>query len=92
MAWIMRKLGAWDAVSMDGGSSTALFYRGRLFSRPARALTNLLVVYDTEAAYARVLPHLAPGHRLAERPAIQGEELPCETMERLIRRNLAIPQ
>jgi hypothetical protein len=69
LARIMRALGARDAVAMDGGSSTAMFYRGRLVSRPSRPLANLLVAYDSSAAYARALPRLASGARLARRPA-----------------------
>jgi hypothetical protein len=90
MARIMRGLGAWNAVTMDGGSSTALFYRGRFFSRPARALTNVLVVYDNSSAFARARPHLAPGRRLvhaARTTSLRSdscppEELPCERLDR----------
>lgn len=60
LARIMRALGARDAVAMDGGGSTAMFYRGRFVSRPARRLTNLLVVYDSSRAYARARARLAP--------------------------------
>jgi uncharacterized protein YigE (DUF2233 family) len=43
-AWIMRKLGAVDALNLDGGSSTAMYCRGRFHSRPRRMLTNLVMV------------------------------------------------
>lgn len=46
LAWIMRKLGAVHAVSLDGGSSTGLYYRGSYLIRPARQLTNILAVYE----------------------------------------------
>jgi phosphodiester glycosidase len=85
LARIMRSLGARNAVTMDGGSSTALFYRGRFFSRPARALTNILVVYDSVAGFKRARPYLAPGRRLAHRPEPAepnlSEELPCEQLD-----------
>jgi hypothetical protein len=43
-AWVMRKLGSVDALNLDGGSSTAMYYRGHFHSRPARKLTNLVMV------------------------------------------------
>ena len=60
LAKIMRDLGAVDAVSLDGGSSTALYYRGRVLSHPGRRLTNLIVVYESADKFARVKPALAP--------------------------------
>jgi hypothetical protein len=43
---IAGDLGAVDAINLDGGTSTALYYRGRVLARPGRALTNLLVAYE----------------------------------------------
>ena len=43
-AAIMKALGAVDAVCLDGGSSSAMYYRGRLIRRPGRALTNIIEV------------------------------------------------
>jgi hypothetical protein len=65
LARVMRTLGARDAVAMDGGSSTAMFYRGRFVSRPSRRLTNILVAYDNTRAYAHARPRLAAYARLA---------------------------
>ena len=45
LAGIMKSLGATDAVCLDGGSSSAMYYRGRLVCRPGRALTNILEVH-----------------------------------------------
>lgn len=67
-AWALRRAGAVDAVAMDGGGSTALFYRGSTISRPTRKLTNLIVVYDRSANFRKRLAHLAPG--VAERKAV----------------------
>lgn len=67
LARIMQALGARDAVAMDGGSSTAMFYRGRFVSRPGRALTNVLVAYDSTRAYAQARAHLAADPRFARR-------------------------
>ena len=46
LAYIMRDLECVDAVNLDGGSSVAMYYRGRTVTRPSRALTNLLLVYE----------------------------------------------
>jgi len=43
-AKIMQSLGAEHALNLDGGSSTAMYARGRFVSRPGRMLTNVLVV------------------------------------------------
>lgn len=43
-AKVMKALGAHDALNLDGGSSTALYARGRFVSRPGRMLTNVLLV------------------------------------------------
>ncbi|MEW6284146.1 MAG: phosphodiester glycosidase family protein, partial [Candidatus Eremiobacterota bacterium] len=45
LAWMMSQAGAMDAINLDGGSSTALYYRGRMVSRPKRLLTNLIAVH-----------------------------------------------
>lgn len=45
MAAVMKALGARDAFALDGGTSTALHYRGSTLVRPGRALTHILAVY-----------------------------------------------
>lgn len=45
LAKIMQKLGCKDAVSLDGGSSTGLWFNGHVFSEPGRSLTNLVAVH-----------------------------------------------
>lgn len=45
LAWMMKNLGAKDAMNLDGGSSTALYYGGRFLARPRRMLTNIVAVY-----------------------------------------------
>src|SRR5947209_7586917 len=69
LARLMRSLGCRDAIALDGGSSSAMFYRGCFAARPHRSLTNLLVVYDSSNAYHRALGRLAPGVSIARRPA-----------------------
>ncbi len=54
-ATIMRALGAVDALCLDGGSSSAMYYRGRVLRSPGRALTNIIEVHSRpiSAASAR---------------------------------------
>jgi len=57
LAWIMRKLGAIHAVSLDGGSSTGLYYRGKYLIRPSRQQTNIFMVYeDRETRISKNIP------------------------------------
>lgn len=60
LAQIMRDLGAVNAVNLDGGSSTAMYYKGRVLSHPGRRMTNLLLIYESPEVYAKVKPMLAP--------------------------------
>jgi hypothetical protein len=60
VAYIMADLGAVDAILLDGGSSTALSYKGSVKRHPARRLTNLLLVYDSSETFERVAERLAP--------------------------------
>ncbi len=69
LARLMRSLGCRNAIALDGGRSSAMFYRGRFAARPHRSLTNLLVVYDSSSAYRRALGRLAPGITIARRPS-----------------------
>ena len=66
LACVMRDLGAVNAVSLDGGSSTALFHKGRVLSHPGRRLTNLIVVYESPTMFARIKPQLAPSPVIAK--------------------------
>lgn len=42
------KAGAHDAISLDGGGSTCLYYRGSLVVSPLRKLSNLLMICESE--------------------------------------------
>lgn len=62
---VMKALGAWNALGLDGGSSVALSIRGRIISQPTRRLTNVLLVFDKPHTYARAIAQ----HRLFPRRA-----------------------
>ena len=66
VAKLMIKLRAKSAVSLDGGSSTALYYQGGYFASPGRTLTNCLVVYSNTRAYNRAKTALVPATVLAK--------------------------
>src|SRR5207249_4280191 len=53
LAKLMRELGAYHAVAMDGGTSTGLYFGGQMIAHPGRALTNALVVYGHRERYER---------------------------------------
>ena len=42
--------GVQDAVSLDGGSSTCLFYRGVVLIHPGRRLSNMLILAEAPKA------------------------------------------
>jgi exopolysaccharide biosynthesis protein len=63
MATIMARLGARDAMALDGGSSAGLYCRGKSYVVPSRSLTNLLVIYESEARYLQNARQLAPAVR-----------------------------
>jgi exopolysaccharide biosynthesis protein len=46
LAKVMRALGAYHAVALDGGTSTAMYFSGRYVANPGRGLTNVLMMYD----------------------------------------------
>lgn len=69
LARIMRDLGAVEAVNLDGGTSTALYFDGRVFSHPGRRLTNLIVVYESPIQFARIKSQLAPSPAAADPPS-----------------------
>ena len=66
IAKLMIKLNARSAVSLDGGSSAALYHQGGYFAVPGRTLTNCLVVYSSTRAYNRAKTALAPARMMAK--------------------------
>lgn len=42
----MKKLGVHNAVALDGGNSTMLYYRGALVVPPGRSLSNLFILHE----------------------------------------------
>ncbi len=48
-AKIMRAIGCSEALNLDGGSSRALYNRGKILVTPKRKLTNVIVAYDAKS-------------------------------------------
>ncbi|MDH7482387.1 MAG: phosphodiester glycosidase family protein [Armatimonadota bacterium] len=79
LAKIMRELGAVNAINLDGGGSTALYYEGKVLRHPTRQLTNLIVVYESPEQFARIKSQLAPTPTVAARRT--KAQLPSATAE-----------
>jgi exopolysaccharide biosynthesis protein len=60
LAEALKKLGALDAMCLDGGGSTGLYFKGKSHVVPRRELTNLLVVYESPERYEQHLSLLNP--------------------------------
>lgn len=71
LARIMKRLGCIDAIDLDQGSSSALFFRGRTYIKPSRSLTNMLMVFDSRNRYEHALRRLVPDRWLARSPRLE---------------------
>lgn len=60
LAKAMQALGCVDAAGLDGGSSTGLYYAGKLISNPSRSITNCLLIYDNPASFEQHRSALYP--------------------------------
>lgn len=65
LAKVMRLLKCTDAAALDGGSSIALYWKGKLVANPGRAMTNCLLVYDDLADYEQHRSCFYPALRYA---------------------------
>lgn len=48
MANALLQAGITDAINLDGGASSALYYQGKLLRKPGRLLSNALIVQQTD--------------------------------------------
>jgi len=44
LAVVMQKLGAYNAMNVDGGASSGLYYKGQMITTPGRDLSSALIV------------------------------------------------
>ena len=45
LAGVMHKLGAYNAMNLDGGASSGLWLKGKYITKPGRLLSNALIFY-----------------------------------------------
>jgi len=45
LAQIMKDLGAYNAMNLDGGASSGLYFKGEYLTKPGRDLSNALIFY-----------------------------------------------
>jgi len=73
--YAMKKLGVYNGVSFDGGSSTCLYYRNNYVIRPGRSLSNIVVLRELSptdgewASYTVPRRHVAPVSHLMTSPS-----------------------
>ncbi len=64
LAWIMMSYGAWDAINLDGGGSTAMAVRGGIVNSPSggaeRPVANMLLVFAPPLPIALNAPGVPP--------------------------------
>lgn len=60
LARVMQLLGVSEAMNLDAGTSTGLFYNGTTLAWPGRRLTNMIVVYGKKDQYEHNLDQLLP--------------------------------
>lgn len=46
LAHVMKALGAVQAMNLDGGASSGLYYRGQYLTKPGRAISNAILVFE----------------------------------------------
>lgn len=62
-AQALKALKCVEAAGLDGGSSTGLYWNGKLIRNPSRGMTNCLLVYDDPYAYEKRRSALCPTSR-----------------------------
>jgi exopolysaccharide biosynthesis protein len=69
-ARLMRAIGCYEAMNLDGGTSVALSQSGRILVTPKRSLTNAIVVYDAHHPAPRFLQAAWLRFQSGERPSL----------------------
>ena len=63
LAKMMSGLGCIDAINLDGGTSTGMYYQGRGIIKPGRSLVNMLAVHENVPTEARTCERELPSDR-----------------------------
>ncbi|MHB0937988.1 MAG: phosphodiester glycosidase family protein [Armatimonadota bacterium] len=62
LAYVCKHLGATDAMTLDGGSSSGMYAQGRTITRPERGIGTAIVVYSTQERYRLMADRLVPAN------------------------------
>ncbi|MGZ9583929.1 phosphodiester glycosidase family protein [Paenibacillus marinisediminis] len=46
LAQVMKQAGAYQAMNLDGGASSCLYYNGKYLTEPGREISNALLIYN----------------------------------------------
>lgn len=76
LAKLMRAIGAYHAVALDGGTSTALYFAGRYVANPGRGLTNVLLIYHRKDRYEAMRHRFGGPYEPAPPPRLTGSSPP----------------
>lgn len=68
LAKVMRAIGAYHAVALDGGTSTAMYFAGNFVANPGRGLTNVLMIYHRRAQFDAMRQQFAGGYQPSVTP------------------------
>lgn len=68
LAKVMRAIGAYHAVALDGGTSTAMYFAGNYVANPGRGLTNVLMIYHRRAQFDAMRQQFAGGYQPSVTP------------------------
>jgi exopolysaccharide biosynthesis protein len=69
-AKLMKSIGCFEAMNLDGGTSVALAHQGKVLISPQRALTNVIVVYDRHFPAPTGLKTSWEKFQMGDRPVI----------------------
>lgn len=69
-AELMKAMGCYEAMNLDGGASKALAHRGKILVPAGRPLTNVIAVYDRLNPAPESLKHSWLNFQQGERPRI----------------------
>lgn len=85
-ARVMKALGAWEAMNLDGGASRALAIQGRTVVSPGRDLTNVLAVYDSRVPAPQAIKRFAAGFQGATAASLTEADRGAAPGDRFIER------
>lgn len=69
-AKLMKSIGCFEAMNLDGGTSEALAHQGEVLISPQRALTNVIVVYDRKFPAPKPLKTSWERFQMGDRPTL----------------------